>query len=96
MFKSTETSLKDVLKAMVKSLNMKPGLYQNQLQKIWLEKMGTTIFNHTKEIKLYKNRLFLTIDSAPLKQELTFSKDKIIRMLNDELGEDYIEDVILR
>jgi hypothetical protein len=96
MFKTNETSLKDAIKAMVKSLNMKQGLYQNQLQKIWLEKMGTTIFNHTKEIKLYRNRLFLTIESAALKQELSFSKEKIIAMLNEELGENYIEDVIIR
>jgi predicted nucleic acid-binding Zn ribbon protein len=96
MFKSNENSLKDVLTLMVNRLNMKPGLYQNRLQKIWQEKMGATIAGHTKELKLYKNRLFLTIDSAPLKQDLSFSREKIIDMLNEALGEEYIEDVIIR
>ncbi|MEZ5058830.1 MAG: DciA family protein [Saprospiraceae bacterium] len=74
MFKSNENSLKDVLTLMVNRMNMKPGLYQNRLQKIWKEKMGATISGHTKELKLYKNRLFLTIDSAPQTRPFFFQR----------------------
>ena len=38
--------------------------------------MGKAIANYTKDIKLRKNKLYLTIESAPLKQELSFGKEK--------------------
>jgi hypothetical protein len=43
-----------------------------------------------------KNVLYLSIISAPLKQELSYSKDKIKAMINRELGEEYLEDVVIR
>jgi len=96
MRKSNETSLKEALTEMVNALGMKQGLYQNRIEQIWQEKMGTTICAHTKEIELYKNKLYLTINSSSLKQELTYSRTKIAEMLNTELGDNYITDVIVR
>jgi hypothetical protein len=43
-----------------------------------------------------KNVLYLTILSAPLKHELSFAKDKIKARLNEEMGEEYIRDVVIR
>ncbi len=96
MRKANEVSLKEALTAMVDSLNMKQGLYQNRINHIWKEKMGTTFAQHTREIKLYRRKLFLSIDSASLKQALSYSKEKIMEMLNAELGEPYIVDVVIR
>jgi hypothetical protein len=36
------------------------------------------------------------IDSAALRQELSFGRDKILKMINQELGEQYLEEVIIR
>jgi hypothetical protein len=40
--------------------------------------------------------LYLTILSAPLKHELSYAKDKIRDLINEELGESYIQDVVIR
>lgn len=96
MRKSNEISLKEALANMVNALGMKQGIYQNKIEQIWGEKMGATISTHTKEIKLRKNKLYLTIDSSSLKQELTYSREKIAEMLNQALGDNYITDVIVR
>lgn len=95
--KKYEQTLKDVLQEMIDgSGKMKVKLHQTKINTVWPQLMGTTIANYTKEIKLYNNKLFLTINSAPLKQELSYSKHKIINMLNEELGEEYIKEVVLR
>jgi hypothetical protein len=91
-----ETSLKDALKAMVEAYKLKPHLHQTQIKGLWEAKMGPTIAQYTTEIKLYRKKLFLTITSASLKQELGFGKDKIRDMLNEALGEEAIEDVVIR
>lgn len=96
MKNSNEQSLKQVLKDMVETYRLKARLNQTKIQKLWVALMGKSIANYTKDIKLRKNKLYLTIESAPLKQELSFGKEKITKLLNDELGEDYIDDVIIQ
>lgn len=89
-------SLKNVLKDMVETYRLKSRLTQTRLQNVWETIMGKTISGYTKEIKLRKNTLYLTIDSATLKQELSYGKEKIKNVLNKELGEKLIEEVVIR
>ncbi|MFK7935036.1 MAG: DUF721 domain-containing protein [Saprospiraceae bacterium] len=95
--KKYEQSLGDVLKDMLNdSGKMKHKLFQTKVRTAWGKLMGTTIAAYTSDIKLRDNKLYLTINSAPLRQELAYSKEKIINILNEELGEMYIKEVILR
>lgn len=96
MKKTNEQSLKDVLKNLVETYRLKSKLNQTRISTIWEKLMGKSISTYTKEIKVRKNKLYLTIESAPLRQELSFGKDKIRNMLNEELGEEYIHEVIIR
>jgi predicted nucleic acid-binding Zn ribbon protein len=57
--------------------------------------MGAMIARHTSNISLRKGKLYLKIESAALKQELTYSKDKIKEIFNKELGENVITDVLI-
>ena len=45
---------------------------------------------------MYRKKLYITVDSAPLRQELSYGREKIKKVMNEELGEDYIEEVIIR
>ncbi len=96
MRKSNEVSLKDALKLMVNNMRIKKGLYEHRIAHIWKTKMGNTIARNTSEVKLRGKKLFLTINSAALKQELSYSKPKIIEMINAHLGEDFLEEVVIR
>ena len=94
--RNNETTLKDALKAMIEHYRLKGKLNQNRIKSLWGELMGPSIAGYTKDIKIYKNKLYLTIESAPLRQELSYGREKIKKMLNEALGEEYIEDVIIR
>jgi len=96
MSKGNEYNFKDALQAMLKSYRLKSGLTETRVKQLWKQTMGKTISSYTRDIKIYRNKLFITIDSAPLREELSFGKDKIRRNLNEALGEDLIKDVIIR
>ena len=96
MKKHNDQILKDVLKDMVDTYKLKPKLNQLKVRQVWEEQMGTSITNYTTEIYLRKNKLYITISSAPLKQELSYAKEKIISFLNEALAEEYIKEVIIR
>lgn len=91
-----ELSLKEALRAMIEHYRLKGKLNQNRIQSLWEKLMGPSISGYTREIKLHRNKLFITIESAALRQELSYGKDKIKKILNEELGEDFIQDVIIR
>lgn len=96
MHLENQHSLKDVLQEMVDSMKWKEKLNETKAREIWNEKMGTTINHYTRELTLRKGKLFITITSASLKQELTYDRTKIREMMNRELGGDFVKEVILR
>ncbi len=91
-----EKKLSEVLSGMVNSNKWKTKLHQTKIREVWKEKMGATIHQYTKDISLRKNKLFITIESATLRQELTYEREKIKNMMNLELGGEHIESVIIR
>ncbi len=91
-----ETTIKEALEAMVKSLKLKPKMFEAKIETIWRQRMGASISKDTTSVRLRKGRLYLSMDSAALKQELSYSKVKIMKMLNRELGEDFIKEVMIR
>lgn len=93
---NNQTTLKDALKAMLDHYKLKGKLNQSRIRHQWEEMMGPSIANYTKDIKLYKGKLFIIIDSAPLRQELSYGKEKIRKVLNEQLGEEAIREVIIR
>ena len=96
MRKNHDEPIKNILKQFVESRQIKPNLTRTKIVNSWGKLMGTTIANYTKEIYVNKGTLYLYIDSSPLRQELSYSKEKIKNRLNEELGEDYIDKVVIR
>ena len=88
-------TLKEALQMMVREFKLGSGLHESQIRESWSRLMGNMIARHTSNISLRKGKLYLKIESAALKQELTYSKDKIKEIFNQELGENVITDVLI-
>ena len=55
--------------------------------------MGPAVARRTGEIKLDKGVLRIRIESAPLRQELSYGKDEIIQRLNRKLESRIIKEI---
>ena len=96
MRKNNELTLKEALHAMVEAYRLKPKLNQTRLKSSWASLMGPTITGYTTDLRLRGKKLYITIESASLRQELSYGREKLKKLLNEELGEDYLEDVVIR
>ncbi|MCF8342376.1 MAG: DUF721 domain-containing protein, partial [Chitinophagaceae bacterium] len=47
-------------------------------------------------IKLINNTLFITTNTAPLKKELIFQRETIIKRINEALGENIVKEVVIK
>lgn len=91
--KKNDSPIKDVLSNYVKQEKIGPGYYNSKIQQIWTNKMGTSINKHTLKLRFTNNELFVTMDSAALKHELSLGKAKLIKLLNQELGGEIISNI---
>lgn len=96
MRKTNEQSIKEVLKDLVETYRLKSKLTQSKVEELWKKLMGKTVTDHTTELRIRNQKLYVTVDSAPLRQELSYSRSDILDKLNTELGEHFLKEVFIK
>jgi predicted nucleic acid-binding Zn ribbon protein len=91
-----EKTLKEVLLKMMEVYKLKGKLNQTRIRSLWEELMGPSIARQTTELRIHHKKLYVQLQSASLRNELSYGREKIKDMINERLGERYLEDVILR
>ena len=61
-----------------------------RIEKIWKNHMGPTIAGYTSKLYFKDGLLKVYLTSAPLKKELLMGKEKIINIINSEVGEELV------
>tara|TARA_A200000113_G_scaffold223007_1_gene237700 strand:+ start:1546 stop:1848 length:303 start_codon:yes stop_codon:yes gene_type:complete len=89
-------SLRKVLDDITQSKALKAGIANAKVNELWSQLMGENINRYTEKIILKNKVLTISLNSAPLREELTYGKEKIIRMMNEELGVALVEKIIFR
>lgn len=89
-------SLRKVLDDITQSKALKAGITNAKVNELWSQLMGENINRYTEKIILKNKVLTISLNSAPLREELTYGKEKIIRMMNEELGVALVEKIIFR
>lgn len=93
---NNESSISDVLKEIIQSNKLQPGIDQIAVKEAWKNLMGNGVNNYTKNIMLKNNTLYVELTSSVLREELSFGKEKIVKMINEELRRDVVTTVVLR
>ncbi len=91
-----ENSLSDILKVFISENNLQKGMDTINVRDAWANLMGPGVNNYTREIMLKNNTLYVQLTSAVLREELSYGKEKIVKMLNQELGREVVKEVVLR
>ncbi|PZR22261.1 MAG: DUF721 domain-containing protein [Flavobacterium psychrophilum] len=91
-----EQSVGDVLKQFMQENKLQPGMDKIDVREAWKNLMGNGVNNYTREIMLKGTTLYVELTSAVLREELSYGKAKIIKMINEELKREVVKDVVLR
>lgn len=93
---SEESSIGDVLKQFVTQNKLEGGMDVVNVRDAWKNLMGNGVNNYTTEIQLKGTTLYVALSSSVLREELSYGKDKIIKMINEELRKDLVQTLVLR
>ena len=89
-------SISKVLDEILESKSLRKGIIDVRINELWSEIMGANITHYTEKIILKGNTLLVSLNSAALRVELSYGKEKIIKMMNKELGSETIKKIVLR
>lgn len=90
------TSLSDVLKDFIASNRLEKGLNKVSVEEAWHRLMGPAISKYTDKVILEGDILRIRLSSSVLREELSYGKEKIIEMINEELGQELVRKIVLQ
>jgi hypothetical protein len=93
---SNESPIGDVLKEFIQVNKLQGGMDKIDVEAAWKTLMGNGVNSYTKEVLLKGTTLYVSLTSSVLREELSYGKQKIIAMINDELRKDVVTAIILR
>ncbi|MFT4660266.1 MAG: putative nucleic acid-binding Zn ribbon protein [Patiriisocius sp.] len=93
--RSNEQSLGDAIDSFLKQTRLKSRQEELDVIAIWEDVMGSVIAKHTTSIDLRRKILYVKLDSASLRHELNLGKEKVVRMMNEKVGSDVINNMRL-
>ena len=91
-----EVSMAEALQQFLNKSKLKTGLQAMQIEDVWEKIMGKTVAKYTDKLQIVGATLFVSTVVAPLKNELLYQKEKIIELVNIELGEKVIKEVVIK
>lgn len=93
-----ENNLKidSLIKFFIKKNNLENGLENVKIKDLWHEIMKNGVANYTTDINLKNGTLYIKLKSSVLREELSYGKEKIVKLLNEKLKKDLIKKIVLR
>ena len=91
-----EYSIGEALKQFLNSSRIKGGIQALQIEDVWEKIVGKTVARYTNKLQIFGDKLIITTDVAPLKQELIYQKEKIKQRVNEALGTNTIKEIVIQ
>lgn len=92
--KDNQIKIGDALKELMDQYKLNVKINEIKLYAAWDEILGPAIAKHTVSKQLLETKLIIRLDSAALRNELSYSKTKLIHSLNEKIGTEMVTEII--
>ena len=86
--------------SLIKKITKKPkiseGLRKSDIQEVVKNVLGKNLLNYIKDIHVMDEKLIIKLSSSSLRSELSYSKEKLLKNINDNFQESEIKEIILK
>ncbi len=89
-------NISKVLEDVISQKHFKVGIDNIKVQEAWVKTMGENIQKYTYNVEFKNGKMYIKLKSSVLKEELIFEKNKVIKLINQELGKEYVKEIILK
>ena len=89
-------NISKVLEDVISQKHFKVGIDNIKVQEAWVKTMGENIQKYTYNVEFKNGKMYIKLKSSVLKEELIFEKNKVINLINQELGKEYVKELVLK
>ncbi len=90
----TEMSIGEAIQAVLKKHGLQEAFDQATVINLWKQVVGENINQHTTNLHFNKGVLYVKINNAGLRHELSFARDKLRQQLNFSMQSDIVMDIV--
>ncbi len=93
---SSEKHIRELLKEIVKENGWEKDIISTKIPIIWYELVGVKGREITQFKRFDEGKLYIHVNSAPWRNELTLRKHEFINQINKVIGFSLVKDIIFR
>src|SRR5690606_41276862 len=95
MRRKNELTLSEAMDRLVDAYGLREKLDEQAVASLWDDLAGGMVARRTVAVKLRRGTLYIKVDSAPLRQELTYMREGLIKTINARLEREVVEKIVL-
>lgn len=89
------TPLRAAIEDMLKQYRHRDKFEEKRLVASWAKLVGKPIADRTEKVYINDKKLFVKVNSAPLRQELSQKRDQILSIIHEEFGTDVVKAIFI-
>jgi len=94
--KNDPTALKDAFMKLLRTKRNEAGYFKARTKMVWEKFFGKHVADNTRDMMVRNRKLYVYVNNAPLRNQLTMVREGIRKRLNDEFGEEYLIEVVIK
>ena len=87
--------IKKLLDIFLKKNNLEKGLLDLEVKRAWHELMENGVSNYTTDVSLKNKTLYIKLSSPALKEELSYGKEKLMKLINERFKKKIVQKIVL-
>jgi len=97
MKRKNAQTLGDVIKDFLEENKiLREKIYISRIERAWTEVLGTMVMQYTRNLFVKNRILYVSLSSSVLRSELTLSRERLVKSLNEHAGAEVIDDIVIR
>ncbi len=96
MKRHNDLPISEVLRQWKQNSKFKPMLIQQKLEADWENWFGKIIAKNTSKLYVRDHKLYIQVQSAPIKYEMHLGREKLMQVINEKIGENYFEEIVVQ
>ena len=96
MKRSNQFSLGEAIRDFLEAYDLEDKLLEKEVIGYWEEVVGAVINKHTRKVWIKNRKLYARVDSPVVRNELTYSREKIRQALNRMIKKELIVEIVIR
>ena len=89
-------ALKDAFMRLLRTKKNEAGYFKARTKMVWEKLFGKHVAENTRDFMVRNKKLYVYVNNAPLRNQLMTMREGIRKRLNEEFGEEFLVEVIVK